>query len=91
MKKSKQLSSLLHTILLVTTLSSCDKQDSINRFLLADEFNIDGKKLTLAFDKMKGAEGANEIKAMMVSYRNNPPKSINNNKVIRINDYETLI
>jgi len=39
----------------------------------------------------KGAEGANEIKAMMVSYRKNPPKSINNNKVIRINDYETLM
>ncbi len=39
----------------------------------------------------KGAEGANEIKAMMVAYRNNPPKSINNSKVVRINDYETLI
>ncbi len=39
----------------------------------------------------KGAEGANEIKAMMKSYRTNPPKSINNSKVLKINDYETLI
>jgi phosphoglucomutase len=39
----------------------------------------------------KGAEGANEIKAMMKNYRNNPPKDINNSKVIRINDYESLI
>jgi phosphoglucomutase len=39
----------------------------------------------------KGAEGANEIKAMMKGYRMNPPKSINNSKVLKINDYETLI
>jgi len=39
----------------------------------------------------KGAEGANEIKAMMTEYRNNPPKSINNSKVVKINDYDTLI
>lgn len=39
----------------------------------------------------KGAEGANEIKAMMVAYRHNPPKVINNSKVVKINDYETLV
>jgi phosphoglucomutase len=39
----------------------------------------------------KGVEGADEIKAMMTEYRNNPPKSINNSKVVKINDYETLI
>ncbi len=38
----------------------------------------------------KGVEGANEIKAMMVGYRKNPPKSINNSKVIRLDDYESL-
>ncbi len=38
----------------------------------------------------KGAEGASEIKAMMVAYRNNSPKSINGSKVVKINDYETL-
>lgn len=38
----------------------------------------------------KGAEGANEIKAMMKNYRNNPPKTINNSRVTRINDYESL-
>ncbi len=39
----------------------------------------------------KGAEGANEIKTMMKDYRNNPPKTINNSKVIRMNDYESLV
>lgn len=39
----------------------------------------------------KGKEGADEIKAMMEGYRNNPPLSINNSKVIKVNDYENLI
>jgi phosphoglucomutase len=39
----------------------------------------------------KGKEGADEIKAMMTTYRNNPPKIINNSKVVKIKDYETLI
>jgi phosphoglucomutase len=39
----------------------------------------------------KGKEGADEIKAMMIGYRNNPPVSINNCRVIRIDDYEKLI
>ncbi len=39
----------------------------------------------------KGKEGADEIKAMMTVYRNNPPKSINNSKVVKIDDYETLV
>src|SRR4030042_6294295 len=39
----------------------------------------------------KGAEGAHEIKAMMVAYRRNPQKSINGSKVVKINDYETLV
>jgi phosphoglucomutase len=39
----------------------------------------------------KGKEGADEIKAMMTGYRNNPPKVINNSKVVKINDYENLI
>ncbi|HEX2920897.1 MAG TPA: phospho-sugar mutase [Bacteroidales bacterium] len=38
-----------------------------------------------------GSEGAQEIKSMMSMYRNNPPKMINNSKVIRINDYKTGI
>ncbi|MCU0456532.1 MAG: phospho-sugar mutase [Bacteroidales bacterium] len=39
----------------------------------------------------KGAEGASEIKAMMKGYRNNPPAVINNSRVVKINDYETLV
>ena len=39
----------------------------------------------------KGKEGADEIKAMMTGYRNNPPEKINKSRVIKINDYEKLI
>jgi phosphoglucomutase len=39
----------------------------------------------------KGKEGADEIKAMMTGYRNNPPEKINNSKVVKINDYERQI
>jgi phosphoglucomutase len=39
----------------------------------------------------KGKEGADEIKAMMTGYRNNPPKAINNSRVLMINDYEMQI
>jgi phosphoglucomutase len=39
----------------------------------------------------KGQEGADEIRAMMTSYRNNPPKTINNSKVLKINDFNNLI
>jgi len=39
----------------------------------------------------KGKEGAGEIKAMMHTYRNNPPQKINNSRVVKINDYEKLI
>lgn len=38
----------------------------------------------------KGKEGADEIKAMMKAFRNNPPSSIYNSRVVRIDDYETL-
>jgi len=39
----------------------------------------------------KGKEGADEIKAMMTGYRNNPPEKINNSRVIKINDHEKQI
>jgi len=39
----------------------------------------------------KGLEGQSEIKAMMKGYRNNPPKMINGSKVVKINDYDSLI
>lgn len=39
----------------------------------------------------KGSEGAAQIKEMMNTYRSNPPKAINNSKVIRINDYKLQI
>jgi phosphoglucomutase len=39
----------------------------------------------------KGKDGAEEIKAMMDGYRNNPPEMINKSRVIKINDYKKLI
>ncbi len=39
----------------------------------------------------KGKEGADEIKAMMESYRNNPPLEINHSKVIEIRDYKLSV
>ncbi len=39
----------------------------------------------------KGNEGAEEIRAMMTGFRNNPPEKVNNSKVIMINDYEKQI
>ena len=38
----------------------------------------------------KGKRGAEEIQQMMVEYRNNPPLSINNSRVIKIKDYLLL-
>ncbi|MGQ9620741.1 MAG: phospho-sugar mutase [Bacteroidales bacterium] len=39
----------------------------------------------------KGKEGADEIKAMMHKYRNNPPAEINNSPIVRIDDYNKLV
>jgi phosphoglucomutase len=39
----------------------------------------------------KGADGAAEIKAMMNGYRSDPQITINKSKVVRIDDYESLI
>ncbi len=39
----------------------------------------------------KGKEGADEIRAMMTQFRNNPPSIINKSRVIRIDDYEKLV
>jgi phosphoglucomutase len=39
----------------------------------------------------KGKEGADEIKAMMTGYRNNPSEMINNSRVVKVNDYETQV
>lgn len=39
----------------------------------------------------KGKEGADEIKAIMTGYRSNPPLTINNSRVVKIDDYQQLI
>jgi len=39
----------------------------------------------------KGAEGEEQIKAMMATYRNNPPKEFAGSKVVRALDYKTRL
>ncbi|HUS87352.1 MAG TPA: phospho-sugar mutase [Bacteroidales bacterium] len=39
----------------------------------------------------KGKDGAEEINNMMIRFRKSPPKKINRSKVVRINDYKSLI
>ena len=39
----------------------------------------------------KGKEAADQIKAMMTEYRNNPPEKINNSQVVKLNDYERQV
>ncbi|MRR21683.1 phospho-sugar mutase [bacterium] len=39
----------------------------------------------------KGAEGAAEIKAMMEGYRTTPPETIAGSRVVRIDDYQSLV
>ena len=39
----------------------------------------------------KGKSGAEEIEQMMVGYREKPPVSINNSRVLKIKDYQTLL
>ena len=43
---------------------------------------------TLTYIVKKGKAGAEEIQAIMVDYRNNPPKYINNSEVVAIKDYQ---
>jgi len=50
--------SLLLLILIITFLFSCKKEETVNRFPLANQYNIDGAQLTVAFDEMKKVEGA---------------------------------
>ena len=39
----------------------------------------------------KGKEGADEIRAMMAVYRSHPPETINNSRIVKIDDYNTLV
>ena len=43
---------------------------------------------TLTYIVKKGKAGAEEIQAIMVDYRNSPPKYINNSEVVAIKDYQ---
>lgn len=52
------------------------------------EFGLYNEKLVNVVKK--GKKGADEIMAMMAGYRDNPPKSINNSRVVKIDDYSNL-
>lgn len=52
-----------------------------------EEFGLYKEKLISVV--RKGKSGAEEIQAMMKEFRVNPPVSLNNSKVVTINDYQT--
>jgi CubicO group peptidase (beta-lactamase class C family) len=58
MKKTGYSSRILIVFLIISLTSSCEKEETNNRFPLADQYNINGEQLTLAFDEMKRVEGA---------------------------------
>jgi len=79
------------TCCMVAEIAAYAKQNG-NTFygLLLDIY----KQFGLYFESLlsitkKGKAGLEEIQQMMVDFRNNPPKTINNKKVIRIKDYQT--
>ncbi len=56
--KNQILILVLSVIIPITVFTFCRKDEVINRFPLADQYSIDSKKLTLAFDEFKAVEGA---------------------------------
>ncbi len=46
-------------------------------------------KEKLVYIVRKGMQGAEEIKEMMINYRNNPPKTIAGSKLVMIKDYQS--
>jgi len=87
MEKNKYLYFLQLIPVLIILFVSCQKQEKINRFPLADQFNIDGEQLTRAFNEMKMVDGALSIivcrEGTVVAeeytcYKNYGPDSIKN-------------
>ena len=58
MNRQRFFAGLLMSLLVFLFLTSCRKQEAISRFPLADQYNINGKLLTEAFDEMGMVVGA---------------------------------
>ncbi|HBZ20768.1 MAG TPA: hypothetical protein DEO60_06560 [Bacteroidales bacterium] len=58
MKKESCFQGLIIPLLIIVLLNSCHKHEGINRFPITDRYNINGEKLTVAFDEMKRVKGA---------------------------------
>jgi CubicO group peptidase (beta-lactamase class C family) len=58
MKKESCFPGLLMPLFIIVLLTSCHKHEAINRYPMADRYNINGEQLTMAFDEMKTVEGA---------------------------------
>ncbi|MEO6521497.1 MAG: phospho-sugar mutase [Mucilaginibacter sp.] len=65
-----------------------DKGSSLFEALVETYLEYGFYKETLISITKKGQSGAQEIKAMMEQYRNNPPKTLGGSKVIALKDYE---
>ena len=58
MKRVQYYPHILTAVLIISLFSSCEKEQNKNRFPLAEQYNIDGEQLTLAYDEFKTVEAA---------------------------------
>lgn len=74
-----------------TAAWAADKGIGLYELLLSiyEEFGLYKEKLISVV--RKGKSGAEEIQKMMKDFRNNPPISLNNSRVIKINDFQSGI
>jgi phosphoglucomutase len=68
-----------------------DKGSSLFEALVETYLEYGFYKETLISITKKGKTGAEEIKAMMEQYRNNPPATLGGSKVIALKDYENRV
>ena len=81
------------TCCLLAEMAAWAKQQGRNLYeILLDIYHLYGYyQESLLSIVRKGKTGAEEIENMMTAFRNNPPKTIIGQKVVKINDYETGI
>lgn len=71
--------------------SAKDEGQSLYDWLVQMYVNFGFYKEGLITLVRKGAEGEQQIKAIMEKFRNNPPASIGNSKVVRLLDYKASV
>lgn len=80
------------SISLIAEIAAYAKDNGMTLFQLLQQIYLDyGFQKEKAVSVVKpGKSGAEEIKAMMENFRNDPPKELGGSKVIKIKDFKTL-